>query len=114
MVQMGDDKTVALIDLLRLERDAIRVGDFSTLIEMANQKEILLADLAGTEPGRLAELQTMAAQNQRMLAAALRGVRAAQHRLQAILNASKGFNSYDEAGQVKPIRPDEGSLEYRL
>ncbi|MEX1661485.1 flagellar protein FlgN [Thioclava sp. 15-R06ZXC-3] len=114
MAQTEEDKTTALIDLLRLERDAIRAGDFSALIEIADRKEALIADLAGSSPARLDELRVIAADNQRLLAAALEGVRAAQRRLNAILSASKGFNAYDKSGQVKPIRRGDGSLEHRV
>ncbi|MBN2740952.1 MAG: hypothetical protein JXR35_08630 [Rhodobacteraceae bacterium] len=113
MYETESDKTAELIDLLRLERDTIRTGDFSTLVEMADRKEILIAELAGSDPTRLEELKIIAAENHRLLGAALQGVRAAQRRLKAIISASKGFNAYDESGKMKPIRRSDGSLEHR-
>ncbi|WP_143081683.1 hypothetical protein [Thioclava dalianensis] len=104
------------MDLLRVERDAIRAGEFNALTELAAQKESLIEQVAALEPldpQALEALRAIAAENQRLLEAALKGVRSAQRRLRAVINAANGFNAYDRSGQVKPIRKDDGSLEFR-
>ncbi len=102
-----------LIDVLRLERDVIRGGDFEQLAGLADRKQAALADLAGVPARRLLRAQEMALENQRHLSAALKGVQAAQGRLQTILKAARGFNSYDDRGRARAISPNEGSVERR-
>lgn len=107
------DAIDALVDVLRLERDVIRNGDFDRLAALADRKQEAMAALAGVPAQRLVRVHEMALENQRHLAAALKGVQAAQKRLQAILKAARGFNSYDDRGRARSINPSEGSVERR-
>ena len=103
-----------LVDMLRLEREMIRSGDFGALNALAERKESLLRDLVGAPVTGLERIRAMAEENQRILNAALKGVRAAQRRWQMIRDASKALNSYDPQGRARTIRPDgTGSLERR-
>lgn len=102
-----------LIDLLRLEREMIRAGDFDSLAKMAERKAAIMAGLAGTPMKKLVAAQQMALENQRYLSAALKGVQAAQARLEIILKAARGFNSYDQQGRARAITQDDGTVERR-
>lgn len=108
-----DDTIARLIDQLRLERDVIRNGEFSALPELVARKEALLEALKGTPARRLLAAQEMALENQRLLDAALKGVRAVQTRLAAIRQASKSYTSYDRLGRAQTISPEGGSVVRR-
>ncbi|MBD3785498.1 MAG: hypothetical protein IE922_00825 [Sphingomonadales bacterium] len=102
-----------LVDLLRLEREAIRQGEFDSLTDLAERKAAAMSALAGTPMKKLMTAQQMALENQRYLNAALKGVKAAQTRLQIILKAAQGFNSYDHTGRARAISQDSGTVERR-
>ena len=108
-----DDRIARLTDLLRLEKDVIRNAEFAALPDLATRKEVLLAELAGTPARLLLGVQTMALENQRLLEAALRGVRSVQDRLAEIGKASKAYTSYDQSGKPHQIGPAKGALERR-
>lgn len=102
-----------LVDLLRLEREVIRQGDFDSLPGLAESKASVMGELAGTPMKKLVAAQQMALENQRYLNAALKGVQAAQSRLQVILKAAQGFNSYDQNGRARAISQGSGTVERR-
>ncbi len=108
-----DERIAGLVDLLRIERDVIRTGDFSALPDLVQRKEGLMAMLEGTPARRLVAAQEMALENQRLLDAALRGVRSVQARLAAIRQASKSYTSYDRDGKARTINPEAGTVERR-
>lgn len=108
-----DVRIAELIDTLRLERDVIRSGDFSALPNLVARKDVAMELLKGTPARKLLAAQEMAQENQRLLGAALKGVRAAQARLDAIRQAAKSYTSYDRHGRSKTIRNDKGSVERR-
>ncbi|MDD8022007.1 MAG: hypothetical protein PHX82_02705 [Paracoccaceae bacterium] len=108
-----EQTTEALIDLLRLERHAIINGEFEAVIDIATRKEALITALTGAPEPQLGKIREVAHENQRLLNAALKGVRAAQQRLKRIMDASKSFNSYDGRGRARTINPDTGSVERR-
>jgi flagellar biosynthesis/type III secretory pathway chaperone len=99
--------------LLDVERHAIRAGAFAELADIIGRKEALIGTLGGVGAGRLAHLRGKAEQNQRLLAAALKGVRAAQRRLDMILRASRSLNSYDALGRARTIGSGGPSVERR-
>lgn len=113
MTHQDDTVRDRLLGLLGVERDAIRNADFPALADLAAQKQTEIARLGTLSPQDLSRLRNMAKENQRLLAAALEGVHAAQRRLQDILAASKGFNAYTRSGQSTEIRSDRGSVERR-
>ena len=108
-----DERIARLTDLLRLEKDVIRNAEFAALPDLVTRKEALLAELAGTPARLLLGVQTMALENQRLLEAALRGVRSVQDRLAEIAKASKAHTGYDKSGKPRQIGPAKGSLERR-
>lgn len=103
----------AFIEMLHLERALIRDGDFDALAALQERKEQMTAQLAGVAPGLLQKAKQEADRNQRLLGAALKGVQAAQRRLQTILSASKGFTTYDPRGRSSAIATPSSSVEKR-
>lgn len=69
--------------------------------------------LEGVPPEKLREAKKLADRNQKLLGASLKGVQAAQRRLQMILSASKGFTSYDPRGRSREISAQSSSVEKR-
>lgn len=108
-----DLKISRLIDTLRVERDVIREGDFAALPDLVALKEEQMDALKGTPARKLLAAQEMALENQRLLEAALRGVRAVQSRLEAIRKGSKSYTSYDRHGRAQQIAPEKGTVERR-
>jgi len=109
----------ALENLLDAERHAIREGNFEGLDRMAEDKSRLI-DLVATHqqaaPAQrelLARVQARTAENQRLLAAAISGVRAAQRRLDMIRRAARTLNTYDAMGRSATIGGGEGTVERR-
>lgn len=114
MAQERPEAIGELVDLLRTERAAIRAGDFSDIVTMADRKEQLLAGLAGTPVAELEQARCLAIENQRLFEAAMKGVRAAQARLRAITQSAGGFTTYDRSGAARSIRRDGGEMEHRV
>ena len=108
---------MALDGLLDSERHAIRAGAFQGLDRLAVEKERLLEAISRAAGGvtrvELAALKAKAARNQRLLAAAIKGVRAAQRRLQMIQRASRSMTTYDSLGHCQEIGADPGTVERR-
>ncbi len=107
----------ALDGMLDAERHAIRNGEFGGLESLALAKGRLLeqvtASVGRADGDALARLRDKADANQRLLAAAIKGVRAAQRRLDMIRRASSSLNTYDSLGRAQSITPDRGSVERR-
>lgn len=99
--------------LLDVERFAIRAGAFDGLVEIASRKEVLIDTLGGVDAETLARLRKKAEGNQRLLSAALKGVRAAQRRLDMIRRASRSLNSYDALGRARTIGSAGPNVERR-
>ena len=98
-------------NLLRLEREAISTANFDCLESIVHKKEKLIGSLGGLSSQELAELKTIAQTNHRLLGAAMKGVQAAQRRLGQIVEASKGFTTYDTTGRSNRISTRGNSLE---
>ncbi len=107
-------RTIELLEqVFDVERHAIRAGDFSGLDVLAVRKEALISDLRGAPPDALGRLRARAQENQRLLAAALKGVRAAQRRLDTIIRASRSLSSYDALGRACTIASGGSQVERR-
>ncbi|MBD3801851.1 MAG: hypothetical protein IE919_01280 [Thioclava sp.] len=107
------DPVHALMDILRVEREAIRAADLGALTGLADRKQNALARLDAPPAEALHELRRMAIENERLLAAALQGVRAAQSRLKTIMVSARGYDSYDASGNKTAIRRDGSAFERR-
>ena len=110
---------VALENLLEAERHAIREGNFDGLDRMADEKARLIDFVAAHQVASPAQrellerLQTRTQGNQRLLAAAIAGVRAAQRRLDMIRRAARTLNTYDAMGRAATIGSTQGTVERR-
>lgn len=92
--------TGALEDLLERERTLILSGDFDGLARLSHEKEASFAGLA-PEPrdaATLERIRRMADRNQHLLAAAARGLRAAQARIAALGRPDTSLRTYGRDG----------------
>lgn len=113
---MGNSGQTLIEDLegvLQVERHMIRAGTFDGLEQLAIRKERLLVALEGTSAELLVRVKDLAEANQRLLGAAIKGVRAAQRRLDMIQRASRTLNSYDKLGRARTIGDGGSSVERR-
>lgn len=110
----GADAAEALRRLLAEERAALLSGDLSALPRLIAGKEVALESLSASveqAPGGLLErLRDLAAQNQTLLDAALRGVRAAQERLEIARNGGPPLGSYDARGRATTLPTGHSSV----
>lgn len=105
-----------IADLLIEERRRIRAAEFSGLARIAVLKADLIAHLeAGgrLSSARLAAIGEAARDNLRLLDAALKGLKAARTRIEAIRGAARGLNLYDDRGRALSIMPAGGVVERR-
>lgn len=112
-----NEALAALEGLVDVERHAIRNGELGGLEKLAAEKSRLLelVSAAREKPDAeaLARLKAKADANQRLLAAAIKGVRSAQKRLDMIHRASRSLNSYDRLGRATTIGGSDGTVERR-
>lgn len=113
MTDSTDQLIDELTELLRVERDTIRNGEFDALTQLADRKLSVMDALSGTPARKLLQIQAMAHENRKLLEAALIGVRSAQLRLKAIRAATHSYQSYDQSGKSRTISPGGGTLEHR-
>ncbi|MBK5946553.1 hypothetical protein CCR83_08950 [Rhodobacter veldkampii DSM 11550] len=108
-----DGAVLHLAQLLDTERKLIRSGQLGMLADIVAQKEYLVAilSLAGAE--KLAMLSNHLHENQQLLAAAIKGLRAARQRVEMIHRASHSLDSYDSQGRARSIGPACSSIERR-
>lgn len=102
---MHDSIGKALTATLELERQAIVLGKFATVDELASVKQDLFDQFLKTrpkakemEPIRLALLR-----NQSLFSSALAGVQSAKVRLNALREVREGLRVYDESGRVAQV-----------
>ncbi len=69
--------------------------------------------MPGWRARRLGQAQRLAQENQRLLQAAIEGVRAARIRLGEIVQGAQGYHSYDQRGRAQRISPERPTLEKR-
>lgn len=107
----------ALENLLEQERVALRSGNLAALGETATRKSDLVDSIArNLNPGdtrRLDVLKSDAQRNQHLIMSAMRGVRAARSRMNAILQAQSSFDTYDTNGRTKSFSVQSGEVERR-
>lgn len=107
------DPIAALEDVLRMERNALLNGDLDQIPMIVERKQQVFETLEGADRARLAGLMQLAEDNQQLVSAALKGIRAAQLRLSQIRNAASSLESYDKNGQARTIGAETSSLERR-
>ncbi len=113
MEEIAGTPQAAMLALMQEERTVIRSGRFEALAALAARKEALVSQLADQPSRDLGRVVDMAQANQRLLAAAIDGVRAARDRLAAIRAAGSSCRGYDCTGKATEIVHAGGSLEHR-
>ena len=103
----------ALLALLEVERTAILTGDFDTIGTLAPTKRAALENLAIKRAPRRAldEIATGLMQNQRLMRAAIDGVRDARVRLSALVAARTSLQTYDSNGRGSCIAQAKSAIE---
>ncbi|MBI1417327.1 MAG: flagellar protein FlgN [Limimaricola sp.] len=101
-----------LLDCLERERAALLAGDLAALGPLGERKLALIEglDVASTT-APLLRIAAEIARNQRMLAASIRGGRAALDRIAAVRDARDSLRTYDSAGQKADLAPGRARLE---
>lgn len=107
----------ALRAMIARESEAIRRGLFDDLPGIAARKASLIEALApmagGTSTCNLAGLRSAVEENERLLAAALRGFADARARLLAIHGAGVRLDTYDSHGRAQRVTLGGGQVERR-
>ena len=113
---MSDAPVHKLIALLDREHDALKAGHLALLAGMADEKSQLEKQLPGSRPTAedLEILRAKAACNADMLAAAIRGVKAAQTRLAELSQVREVLSIYGPEGQMKHVSTRRSDLERKL
>jgi flagellar biosynthesis/type III secretory pathway chaperone len=119
MTNVFSETLEKLEGILEVERHMVREGNFDKLDMLAEEKEAAMhalslhSDSAQIFKEQLVRVASIAARNQRLIGAALKGIRAAERRLEMILRANKSLNSYDRLGRAKTIGGGSNNVEHR-
>jgi flagellar biosynthesis/type III secretory pathway chaperone len=110
------DPIAALGRLLKDERKALLSGDLAALPALIADKERLLdalADVPLPNAPALERLRNAAKGNQRLLDAALKGVRTARARLETARSGGPALSTYNARGQAESHGTGQPSVERR-
>lgn len=97
---MDDPRTVAIMQILLAEQSALVSGQYEVLDTLLPQKQTIFDTL--DRPFDMRDGQKIAgllAQNERLLAAAIKGFRAARDRIDVVRKVRDGLQVYDQSGQ---------------
>ena len=110
---MADRASAHILALLDHERAAIRNADYETLDQLAAEKETLFRALNSSNPDKadLATIKKRLDENQKLLAAAIKGVTDAQGRLSAMRQVREELSVYDQTGHVSKVQTRRSELE---
>jgi flagellar biosynthesis/type III secretory pathway chaperone len=103
-----------ILDLLETERSALLVGGFDSLPRIAPRKEELFRRLEADpspDPASLRRIAWRIDRNQRILAAAIGGIRNAAARLDILRNVQKNLTTYDRQGQMATVAQTRPAFE---
>lgn len=102
-----------LMTLLEQERQAVRRGQVDQLSDIAARKDQMMGHVAAMQLTRqdARALRDAADRNGRLIAAALSGVRDAQHRLAALSEASDGLTVYSADGAKARVNSTGRTLQ---
>ncbi|MEL7211323.1 MAG: hypothetical protein AAGK92_01600 [Pseudomonadota bacterium] len=99
-----------MIRLLESEREMLLGGDLGGLAELSKEKEALLPNMRHLDGDAQTRLRSAADQNHALLGAAMRGLRGAIRRINAISGAGAPLQTYaangDRATLSQPRRRD--------
>lgn len=110
------DTLARLDDLLAREAEALRTGQLVSLGDLLPEKESLLAllpDQVDLPERRIRDLRLAARRNGALLQAALKGLQAAQARLDQMRGRGAPLRTYGQDGQRQTIGPQRGALNLR-
>ncbi len=103
----------AIHDLLATERQALLQGAYDTLEEIADQKGILMSQLAD-DPPKIEELRSIKRlidQNQVLVTSAMTGIARAKARLASLRSVQNGLTTYDRSGALTRQETKAGQVE---
>ena len=98
------------------ERAALMAGRLGALADIVKRRLALTERLAAAPNGEIETLRRLAAQasaNQRLIEAALSGVRSARIRVRTIRAAARGLTAYGADGTAHPLAVNPPSVERR-
>lgn len=103
---MVDLNTKRLADILEQERAALTLADFDQLSSLAQEKNRLLQALPelGLAPAALQFLAAQVDQNQKLFAAVLRGIKAAEMTISGQGNILSGSLVYGRDGKLSQMK----------
>ena len=112
---MTEDVDQTLLDLLAEERQAMLTGRFAAFPDLARRKEAAFARLeqAGLGCTALRRIGAQVSRNQRLLGAALRGLRDVGDRLGQVRDLRDGFSTYDSQGQKSTVAGPRPGFEHK-
>ncbi|WP_373354993.1 hypothetical protein [Pseudoroseicyclus sp. CXY001] len=100
--------------LLSEERQCILAGDFGGLEPLGSRKAALFEELRqSADAGALRRIGTGLKRNQRLLSAAISGVREAERRVSLLTGAAAEFTTYDARGRQAPTGKARRALDGR-
>lgn len=95
-----------LLHLLEVERKVLKTGQFSDLAPLAHQMTQLVDRAIGkADINALTRIKAAAERNRNLLAAAQAGVASAHSRFQAIKDAGRNVQTYDQCGNRAALKP---------
>lgn len=107
-----DEISTQLQALLEEERMDLIAGNLDRLEEFTSRKEALAnAFLSEGGTNLTPELKEMCARNQELIAAALKGAKAATKRLAELRAVQSRLSTYDQAGQKQTVSSAPSALE---
>lgn len=103
-----------MIRLLQSEREILMSGDLEALPQLSKEKEALIPNMRDLDPHARLRLKSAADQNHALLGAAMRGLRGAIRRINAINGASAPLQTYGANGDRATLnQPQRRDLEKR-
>ena len=112
---MNEAAAVALERLLDEERAVILSGNFDRLQVLAPQKNDALARLPDWQlpEDRLTRLASQVNRNQTLLDASIRGIKAAQIRIESVIGAAGNLSTYDRQGQISDLGQVRNAMQLK-
>ena len=110
---MSDRKAAAFERLLQDEREMILTGRFDAIADISARKAEALGELPDWDlpAARLGALARQVTRNQGLLDAAIRGMKAAQLRVESVLGSAGTLSTYNSYGQVSDLGQTRQTLQ---
>ena len=110
---MKRDDITNLQDILKLERNALLHGHYDALTEITKSKQAVLMKLDQDrhQSASLEVVKSLISENQRLTAAALRGISVAKERIATLKQIRDGLTIYDPSGKVSMVKTQCATFE---